>query len=134
MYTFVDSGDDMYIWKVNLDGTTHNPDTSTIVIRALSTGANDARFIGLKQTLVSGNVHGIYHHHDSKIYYFDYNWGTGIKKALQIGKSDGIPAFAVFAGSKTEVDSRLGLTLYEALFGTYQKAFDAVSQNFNLAT
>ena len=105
-HDFASMGDWVYLWKVRLDPTTHNPDSSTLICikivagRAFGAGA----FItGLKSTLeANGDLHLTYLKHDSDLHYFIIDWTTGdMKKSTEVlqklSKTD--PVRVVFVGN-----------------------------------
>ena len=68
-------GTQVYIWKVELDTSTHDPVPSTVFVAKLSDAITDAGCIAaLKQNLVNGNVHGFIYRGNREIYYFVYDW------------------------------------------------------------
>jgi hypothetical protein len=70
----------VYYWKVQLNPTTHDPDSTTLVcIRAKDNSAlkGDGYISGLKPTLeANGDLHMTFKKDDTDFYYFVFNWTT----------------------------------------------------------
>ena len=79
-------GKEVYIWKVELDTTTHDPVGSSVFVAYLDEIINDRGYIaGMKRTLVAGKVQGFISRGDDKIYFFEYDWTitSGTEKATR---------------------------------------------------
>ena len=103
-HDFASMGDWVYMWKVRLDPTTHNPDSSTLVCIKIGTAIGSTGFItGLKPALeTNGNLHLSYLKHDTDLYYFIIDWTTGAgKKSTEVLQklSKINPVNVVFVGS-----------------------------------
>ena len=121
-----EAGNEIYLWKVELDATSHDPIPGTVFCSKIKRDdiKDEGHIIGLKQTLVGGDLHGIWWQKDRIVHYFVYDWTFSAIKSTVIHDKVNYPAFALFSGSQTVIDPRLGLTIYQGYIGATKKEFD----------
>ena len=97
------AGNYIYLWKTTLDAS-HNPDPSNLFVAKQKNISNEGHIVGIKPTLVSGDLHFIWHRKDKRIFYGIYDWTfPGTIKSNVIVIAAYLPSFAVFGGSRNEV-------------------------------
>jgi len=74
----MNSGDQIHIWKVNLDPTTHNPIPGSLTVTHIKIDdmKDQSHIIALKPVLVNGELHGMWWKEDKKIFYWKHDWTT----------------------------------------------------------
>ena len=119
------AGDFIYPWKVKLDAN-HDPDPTTSFVSKIENNDidNEGYIIGIKPTLVGGDMHGVWHRSDKKIYYFYYDWTISTLKTVEIHDKAEFPAFAVFGGFKTEPTTKIACVFQEGFIGVSKKEYD----------
>lgn len=67
------------MWKCDLDPTTHNPRAMNLKVTHIKNGDMENRgwIVGVKPTLVNGNMHVLFNDNHNVLYYMIYSWEVG---------------------------------------------------------
>ena len=93
------------MWKCDLDSATRNPRATNLKVTHIRDGyiKEKGNIVGVKPTLVNGNMHLLYNDSDAKLYYMIYSWEVGKSSNIRVLVEKVImPTYATFVGSRTE--------------------------------
>ena len=113
-------GGRVFVWKVKLESADHNPDPTQIFCMKLwKDNGKQYAILGLKQTLVNGNIHGLAYKNDGRTLYFVIDWIEDDKfKSETILEKVELPCYyAVFYGTN-KWTTKEGHNVYQAYLST----------------
>ena len=78
-------GDEIYLWKVTLDGN-HDPDGTTLACFKVKTGDIIGRghILGLMPKTANKKLQAVWWGEDKKVYYFFFEWKVSKVQTYQI--------------------------------------------------
>jgi hypothetical protein len=85
-----------------LDPTTHNPRATNLKVTHIKEGdiEHHGWIVGVKPTLVNGNMHMLYNDNHDILYYMIYSWEVGTSSNIRVLETAVInPSYATFVGT-----------------------------------
>ena len=120
------------MWKCDLDSATRNPRATNLKVTHIKDGhiKDKGNIVGVKPTLVNGNMHLLYNDSDEKLYYMIYSWEVGKSSNIRVlVEKVKMPTYATFVGSRTETNQ--GLTFFQGYIGATMTTMTTTAESFS---
>ena len=114
-YDPAQSGTELYIFKVRLDATLHQP-TDGLVLKKVNGVASPGHVIAVKPTMVAGEIHFVSNDSSGNIWYFTWDFAASTADGVQLYSDTSVSSMGAFVGTKSEIDQ--GKQIYQGYIGT----------------
>ena len=111
------TGDYMYIFKVQLDATSHAPISTGMKLGKMKDIKKPGYVMAVKPSLVLGDVHLVYTDEGRRVWYMTWDWNNNNKaQAFLLYERIERPIIGAFLGTAFEMDG--SNQVFQGYFGT----------------